>query len=76
MAKMTLITAQNPRWGDANKSFILIDCEFLERRDLGLMGFMASPNDPEPHGVYIFQLAKAGEFGPVAPYTPPPDPSA
>ena len=37
--------------------------------------FMASPNDVEAHGREIYARAKAGEFGPVAAYLPPPPPA-
>jgi len=33
--------------------------------------FLAAAWDPEPHGIDLFNRAKAGEFGEVAPYKPP-----
>lgn len=63
---LTLKNARNPRWGSAARDFIIVDCEFVELPELGCHGFMASPRDPEPHGVEIFVLAKAGKFGPIA----------
>lgn len=37
------------------------------------MPFAATSYDPEPHGVDLYNRAKAGEFGKVAPYTPVPE---
>jgi hypothetical protein len=37
--------------------------------------FGASPDDVEAHGREIYAKAKAGDFGPVAPYLPPPPPA-
>lgn len=34
--------------------------------------FTASPDDPEPHGVELYNRARAGEFGEIAPYVEPP----
>jgi len=36
--------------------------------------FSASPNDVEPYGVELYNNAVAGDYGPVAPYVPPPEP--
>ncbi|MNG07263.1 hypothetical protein D3C84_905550 [compost metagenome] len=33
--------------------------------------FTASPDDVEPHGRWLFALARDGVFGPVAEYVPP-----
>lgn len=37
--------------------------------------FGASPDDVEAHGRQIYARAHAGDFGPVAPYVPPPPPA-
>lgn len=34
--------------------------------------FTASPDDPEPHGVELYNRAMAREFGEIAPYVEPP----
>jgi hypothetical protein len=34
----------------------------------GWIPFTASPNDPEEYGKAIFDLAKSGKYGDVAPY--------
>jgi hypothetical protein len=33
--------------------------------------FHAMQNDPEPHGVQIYNDLIAGKYGPIAPYVPP-----
>lgn len=70
--KLTLVRASNPRWGDAKHSFIIIDAEFAELKFMGLHGFMASPDDVEPHGRTLFQDASLGNYGKVADYVPSP----
>ena len=39
------------------------------------VGFGATSFDPMPYGVELYNRAKAGEFGPVAPYVPPNTPA-
>jgi|SRR5690625_3733743 len=63
------IEIRNPQYAAADES--LIDVE-LNHPEYGWIPFTASPDDPEEHGRDIYAAAKAGEYGPVAPYTPPP----
>ena len=73
----TLVGAKNPRWGNEDKTQILLDCKFSHYEKLGMTEnngyyeFGASPNDTEPHGVEIFNKAKAGDYGTVADYVAP-----
>src|SRR5699024_1523488 len=49
----------------------LIDVEW-NHPELGWIPFTASPDDTEQHGRDIYAAAKRGDFGAIAPYTPPP----
>jgi hypothetical protein len=69
----TLQYAKNPIWNDAEGTAILLTVkweEFVEE-----MPFGATTWDPEPWGVDLFNRAKAGEFGTVAPYVAPIQPT-
>ncbi len=68
---LTLIKAHSPVWADAGKTRIILRCEF-EQLAVGEIGFLASPDDPEPHGRTIFQDAALGKYGAVKDYIPPP----
>ena len=62
----TLEYAKNPIMNNAEGTSILLTVkweEFLEE-----MPFSATPTDPEPWGVDLFNRAKTGEFGEVAPF--------
>lgn len=65
----TLQYAKNPIWNDAEGNSILLTVkweEFQEEMPFGACNF-----DPEPHGRDLYNRAKAGEFGEVAPYVAP-----
>jgi hypothetical protein len=69
----TLQYAKDPVWNDAegtNISLIVKWEEFIEE-----MPFSATSYDPEPWGVDLYNRAKAGEFGEVAPYVAPIQPT-
>lgn len=51
-----------------------VDVE-MEHPEYGWIPFTASPDDVEAHGREIYQAAIAGDFGPVAEYIPPPEPT-
>lgn len=62
----TVISARDPRWADLAHTSIEMWVLFEEFKDTyGEVPFGASPKDPEPHGVDLFNRAVAGEFGPV-----------
>jgi hypothetical protein len=65
----TLQYAKDPIWNNAEGTSILLAVkweEFVEE-----MPFSACSFDPEPHGVDLYNRAKAGEFGTVLPYVAP-----
>ena len=62
----TLEYAKNPVWSsDDGQSISLIVkwAEFNEEHPFG-----ATSHDPMPHGVDLYNRAKAGEFGEIAPW--------
>jgi hypothetical protein len=68
-----LETLRNPRWALAGTptdlSPIALDC--MQYGQAGV--FIASPQDPEEHGVEVWTKAMAGEYGPIGPYVAPPE---
>lgn len=68
---MTTINCRNPIYSAIDNSTIDVE---LEHPDYGWIPFTASPDDVEPLGVTIFEAAKRGDYGEVAPYVPPPEP--
>jgi hypothetical protein len=64
--KYTEVT--NLRWSSEEKK--AIDCSVLSE-DFGLIPFTASPDDPEQHGIEIYNKCIAGDFGPIADFIPP-----
>jgi hypothetical protein len=72
--QLTLISARDPSWANAEHTVINLFVKFQENVDqLGEMEFSAASYDIEPHGRDIFERAKAGEFGPVAEYVVTPE---
>ena len=51
-----------------------IDCQ-IEHEIFGWIPFTASPDDSEEFGRALYAALLAGEFGPIADYTPPPKPT-
>lgn len=66
----TLQYAKNPIWNGDNQISLVVKFEEFNEE----LPFLATSFDPEPHGVDLFNRAKAGEFGEVAPYVPPTQP--
>ena len=61
--------AKNPKWNsnDGQQIFLVVKWEeFNEEHP-----FNATSYDPMPYGVDLYNRAKAGEFGEIAPYTEP-----
>ena len=69
----TLQYAKDPIWGDAESTIIVLIVKWEEFNEE--MPFAAMHSDPEPHGVDLFNRAKAGEFGTVADYVAPIQPT-
>jgi len=70
---MKCTCAKEPKWANAEHTQIdlIVKFETLE----GETAFTADPNDSEAHGRDIFMRARAGEFGLVEDYVPPPPPT-
>lgn len=63
---LTVKYAKNPVYGSADGQQIQLIVRFEEiDEDLP---FNATSYDCEPHGIDLYNRAKAGEFGEVAPY--------
>ena len=67
----TLVAAHAPRYADPGNTTVRLFVEFAELAQLGALDFLATPDDPEPHGREILRSALAGQFGEIAPYVPP-----
>ena len=65
---MNYSTVENLAW---NREGTMITC-VVDFAGIGKVPFAASPNDL-PHSVEIYNRCVAGEFGPIAAYTPEPD---
>jgi hypothetical protein len=70
----TIQSASKPIYSSANGKSINLYVKFAEFNET--IEFNAMPNDPMPHGVELYNRAKAGEFGEVAPYVAPPQPKS
>ena len=72
--KLTLRTARDPKWANAERTAINLFVTFEENvAQYGEMEFSAASYDVEAHGRDIFQRAITGEFGPVADYVVTPE---
>lgn len=71
--------AKDPVYSSDDGQYIGLKVKFYEFAEE--MPFAATPFDPMPYGVELYNRALAGEFGPIAPYVPstppevPPTPS-
>ena len=66
---LTIISAKKPIYTNQNESSINLLVKFAEI--LEEIQFNAMPTDSEAHGIELYNRAKAGEFGIVAPYVEP-----
>ena len=62
----TLQYAKDPVYNNEEGTAILLTVKWEEFNEE--MPFGACSFDPEPHGVDLYNRAKAGEFGPVSPF--------
>ena len=67
----TLKEAKTPVYGNYEETIVNIEVLFEEFNGQWLP-FTATSTDPESYGVDIYNRAKAGEFGAIAPYSAPP----
>lgn len=71
---MKYTTVTNPVWANAEQT--LINCKVnFDHLPEELVPFTASASGIYDHEKEIFEKAKAGEFGPVGAYVPPPLPT-
>ena len=66
---LTIQSAHTPTYASADGNIISLMVKFAEFDEE--LPFGASPNDVMTYGVDIFNRAKAGEFGEIAPYVAP-----
>ena len=66
---MNYSNASNPAWGNADKTAIELTVMFDHLA--APVSFFAVPNDFESHGAQLFSEAKAGKYGPIAPFVAP-----
>lgn len=69
---LTIQYAKNPVYSSEEGNCINLTVKFVEFAEE--MGFGATPFDPMPYGVELYNRALTGEFGSIAPYIPPPSP--
>lgn len=60
--------ANNPRWGNAGHTFILLTTKWAHLSTE--TEFCAAPYDIESHGVEVYNNAVNGDYGTIAEYTP------
>jgi hypothetical protein len=66
---LTIEYARDPFYSSEDGQTIDLKVKFYEFAEE--MGFGATPHDPMPYGVELYNRAVAGDFGPIAPYVPP-----
>jgi len=69
---LTIEYAKDPVYGAADGLVIDLIVKFYEFAEE--IGFGATPYDPMPYGVELYNNAQAGAYGPVGPYVPSPEP--
>jgi hypothetical protein len=69
---LTIQYAKDPVYGSTDGQHIYLTVKFYEFSEE--LPFGATPYDPEPYGVELYNNAIAGLYGPIAPYVPPPPP--
>jgi hypothetical protein len=70
---LTIEYAKNPIYTSEDGQTIDLRVKFYEFAEE--VPFGATPFDPMPHGIELYNRAKAGEFGPIAPYVSPNTPA-
>lgn len=66
---LTIQYAKNPIYSSEDNQTISLSVKFYEFAEE--MSFGATPFDPMPYGVELYNRAVAGEFGPIAPFVQP-----
>jgi hypothetical protein len=70
----TIEYAKNPVYSCPNGQTIDLKVKFYEMASE--VPFGATPFDPMPHGVELYNNALAGMYGPIAPFVSPDEPSS
>jgi hypothetical protein len=65
---LTIVSASNLKYTDALGNGIDLMVQFQEFPNP--IAYHAVPNDSVPHGIELYNRAKAGEFGAIADYEP------
>lgn len=68
---VTIELATNPVYANLDGTCITLQVKFAEFAEV--MPFGATPYDPMPYGVELYNRAIAGEFGAIAPFVAPPE---
>jgi hypothetical protein len=66
---LTIEFAANPVYANAESTCIVLQVKFEEFNEV--MPFGATPYDPMPYGIELYNRALAGEFGEIASYVGP-----
>lgn len=69
---LTVQYAKDPFWSSDNGQQITLTVKFKEFEEE--LPFTATSFDVMPYGVDLYNRAKAGEFGDIAPYVASPEP--
>jgi len=69
---LTIVSAKNPKYTSENEGSIQLTVKFEEIPEE--IEFNAMLTDNEAHGVELYNRAKAGEFGEIVAFVPPPQP--
>lgn len=67
---LTIQYAKNCVWDNAEHTAINMIVKFEEIAEE--LPFLATPYDPMPYGVELFNNAVNGDYGTIDPYVPPP----
>lgn len=73
--KRTINDVRNPVWADYNQTAVNLEVDFDEL-DEEYVAFTASPTDSMDYGVDLYNRAIAGEFGDIADWPVPPNPTS
>lgn len=68
---LTIKTARQPRWNNADHTALDLYVTFEETEALGELPFTAVQGDVQEHGCELFARAVAGEFGTIEAYAAP-----
>ena len=66
----TVHSVRNPKWANNARTWIDLEVNFAEEPE-EYVDFTATADDPEPHGVSLYERAVAGEFGTISDFVPP-----